>query len=82
MWYEKWSKKAPGLDGFSMVFFQSCWDVLKEDLMKVFLEFFLVGKLEENLNTTFIALIPKKIEALEIKDYRAISLISGVHDHF
>ena len=28
--------KAPGLDGFTMSFFQSCWGILKEDVMKVF----------------------------------------------
>jgi len=31
--------KAPGPDGFSMVFFQQCWGVLKKDIMAVFLEF-------------------------------------------
>ncbi len=25
--------KALGLDGFSMAFFQSCWDAMKEDVM-------------------------------------------------
>jgi hypothetical protein len=25
--------KAPGPDGFSMVFFQTCWDVLSCDIM-------------------------------------------------
>lgn len=31
--------KAPGLDGFSMNFYQVCWDIIK-DPMKVFLESF------------------------------------------
>ncbi|XP_042952272.1 uncharacterized protein LOC122289359 [Carya illinoinensis] len=31
--------KAPGFDGFSMAFFYACWDIVKEDLMKVFIEF-------------------------------------------
>jgi len=35
--------KAPGSDGFSMAFFQSCWDAIK-DVMKVFLEFHEGGK--------------------------------------
>lgn len=44
---ESWSgekmvkDKASGIDGFSMGFFKTCWDVVKEDLMKVFQE--LVG---------------------------------------
>jgi hypothetical protein len=36
--------KAPKPDDFSMGFFQSCWDVIKEDVMKVFLEFHERGK--------------------------------------
>lgn len=28
--------KAPGPDGFSMLFYQECWESIKEDLMKVF----------------------------------------------
>jgi hypothetical protein len=31
--------KAPGPDGFTMAFFQKCWDILKNDLMAVFAEF-------------------------------------------
>jgi hypothetical protein len=28
--------KAPGPDGFSLAFFQDCWDVIKSDFMGVF----------------------------------------------
>lgn len=31
--------KAPGPDGFSMAFFQSCWSVLKKEIMDVFQNF-------------------------------------------
>jgi hypothetical protein len=31
--------KALGLDGSTMAFFQKCWEVLKHDIMAVFLEF-------------------------------------------
>jgi hypothetical protein len=34
---------------------------------------------KKNLNATFIALITKKPEALEVKDFRPISLVSGVY---
>ncbi|KAG6717072.1 hypothetical protein I3842_04G079200 [Carya illinoinensis] len=39
--------KAPGPDGFSMGFFQTCWEILKDDLMKVFQEFHSYGKFEK-----------------------------------
>jgi hypothetical protein len=49
--------KAPSPDGFFMVFFQACWNVLKKDIMKVFRDFHARGKFERSLNATFIALI-------------------------
>ena len=52
--------KAPGLDGFTMSFFQSCWGILKEDVMKVFHYLHAHGYFEKSLNATFITLIPKK----------------------
>jgi hypothetical protein len=51
--------KAPGPDGFSMAFFQACWDVLRVDIMKVFSDFHARGKFEKSLNASFITLIPK-----------------------
>lgn len=35
--------KALGPDGFSMVVFQDCWEIVKGDLMKVFGQFFESG---------------------------------------
>jgi len=34
---------------------------------------------EKSLNATFVALIPKKAGAVELRDFRPISLISGVY---
>ena len=39
------SGKVPGPDGFTFVFFQNCWDIFKLELLKVFAEFFLNGKI-------------------------------------
>lgn len=61
--------KAPGPDRFSMAFYHVCWDVVGEDIMKVFYEFHSFGKSEKSLNATFIALIPKKVVAVEVKDF-------------
>jgi hypothetical protein len=44
------SDKALGPDGYSMAFFQACWDVLKEDIMNVFHDFHTRGKFERSLN--------------------------------
>ena len=71
--------KAPGPDGFTFVFFQNCWDIVKKDLLKVFAEFFLNGKIGICMNSTFISLIPKKDRSIKVKDFRPISLVSSVY---
>ena len=47
--------------------------------MAVFHHFFAKGQFEKSLNATFITLIPKKNEAIEVKDSRSISLVWGVY---
>ncbi len=37
------------------------------------------GSFEKSLNATFLALIPKKVEAVEVKEFRPISLVSGLY---
>ena len=71
--------KAPGLDGFSMAFFQSCWSVLKTEIMAIFHNFHTQGVFEKSLNALFLALIPKKVDAEEVKDFRPISLVGGIY---
>ncbi|RVW56444.1 hypothetical protein CK203_072542 [Vitis vinifera] len=52
--------KALGPNGFTIAMFQECWDVIKEDLIRVFLEFHrsgviakvLSGQLQSVLNET------------------------------
>ncbi len=36
-------------------------------------------KFEKSLNTTFISLIPKKVDATNIRDFRHISLIGSIY---
>ena len=71
--------KAPGPDGFSMAFFQVCWAVVHLDIMVVLRAFHVFGSFEKSLNATFLALIPKKVGAVEVKDFRPISLVSGLY---
>jgi hypothetical protein len=67
--------KAPGLDGFPMAFFQQCWDIIQPDIMGVMQSFHTRGTFATSLNATFLTLIPKKAEAMEVKDFRPISLV-------
>ena len=70
--------KAPGPDGFTMAFYHHCWGVVERDVLAVFEEFYQHSKFEKSLNATFIALIPKKNGASNIRDFRPISLVGSV----
>jgi hypothetical protein len=71
--------KAPSPNGFTIAFFQACWGVVKHDFMAVFAEFHRRRQLVKSLNATFISLILKKADAVEMKDFRPISLVRGVY---
>jgi hypothetical protein len=71
--------KAPGPNGFTLAFFQDCWDVIKTDLMGIFQDFHTHSKFVKSINATFLALISKKFGAVDLKDFRPISLVSGVY---
>ena len=71
--------KAPGPDGYSMAVFQSHWDIVKHDIMKVFEEFHQSGIINGITNETHICLIPKKLNSCRIKDYRPISLVTSLY---
>ena len=66
-------------DGFSLAFFHHCWRVVEGDVLAVFEEFYLHSKFEKSLNATFIALIPKKNDASNIRDFRPISLVGSLY---
>jgi hypothetical protein len=63
--------KALRPNGFSMVFF---WEVLKENIMAVFKEFYSRGKFGKSFNATFVSLIWKKAGVVEINDFHPINL--------
>jgi hypothetical protein len=71
--------KALGPDGFSLAFYQDCWEVVKGDFMAVFADFHSQGKFVKIINSTFISLIPKFHGAKKIKDFCPISLVGGVY---
>ncbi|KAK1279157.1 hypothetical protein QJS04_geneDACA021350 [Acorus gramineus] len=70
---------SPGPDGFTSGFFQTCWDIVKEDLVLAIKEFFDRGTLLQQLNNSFIALIPKNSQACSLDQFRSISLCGTVY---
>ena len=55
-------EKALDLDGSTIVVYQKCWDVIKEDLLRVFSEFHSNGIINQSTNAIFIALRQKKVK--------------------
>ena len=62
--------KAPGPDGFTIAFWQSSWELVKEEVMELFREFYNQCSFANSLNSTFIVLIPKKGGAEDLGDFR------------
>jgi hypothetical protein len=71
--------KAPVPDSFSIAFYRSYWSIVKDDIMGVFHNFHRHERFKKSLNTTFIALIPKKTGQLEVRDFRPISLVGSFY---
>ena len=71
--------KTPGPDGYSLAVFQSQWDTVKNDLMKVFDEFYDSGVINGISNETYICLIPKKLNSCRVRDFRPISLVTSLY---
>ncbi|GLT66339.1 hypothetical protein SLA2020_387070 [Shorea laevis] len=71
--------KAPGLDEFNFNFIKLIWSSMKEDFVSFFEEFHQRGRLVRGLNSSFITLIPKKLNPIELKDFRPITLIGCVY---
>lgn len=71
--------KAPGRDGFIGVFFRSCWATIKSDVMLAFDQVYCnAGQKFCNLNTTMVALLPKKDGATKMYAFRPTILIHSV----
>ncbi|KAJ9678521.1 hypothetical protein PVL29_020644 [Vitis rotundifolia] len=71
--------KAPGPDGFTLAFWQSCWEFIKEEILEMFKEFYEHSSFLKSLNNTFLVLIPKKSGAEDLGDFRPISLLGGLY---
>lgn len=70
--------KAPGPDGFTGRFYYVCWDIIREDFMCA-LHAFHCGDMRgmHAINKALITLIPKVDGAVDIRDFRPLSLVHG-----
>lgn len=67
---------APRPDGFNGKFIRKCWPILKADFMRLFADFFNNAIDISSINSSYIALIPKKNNPKTVDDFRPISLLN------
>ena len=67
--------KAPGPDDMNFTFIKKYWHLIKSDFFDFASYFWKNGTLSKGCNASFIALIPKKLDPLELGDFRPISLL-------
>jgi len=66
--------KAPGPDGLNPGFYQDHWSTIRSGVLKFAQSFFETGKIDSEMNHTYICLIQKIDHPMDVKDYRPISL--------
>ncbi|XP_041995763.1 uncharacterized protein LOC121745889 [Salvia splendens] len=65
---------ARGPDGFSAVFYQTCWGIIGTDVVEAIKQVFLGAYLPRSVTATNIVLFPKKASPETWADFRPISL--------
>ncbi|KAG7595360.1 Reverse transcriptase domain [Arabidopsis thaliana x Arabidopsis arenosa] len=71
--------KSLGPDGFTSEFYKATWGLIGKEFTLAVQSFFAKGFLPTGINSTILALIPKKKGAREMKDYRPISCCNVIY---
>ena len=71
--------KAPGLNGFHLVFFQRYWNIVGLSVISFIKTIFQSKKVPENLNSTLICLIPKTERPETFHQFRPIGLCNTLY---
>lgn len=73
------NNKSSGSDGYTSEIFKAYWPIIGKDFIVAVQSFFVKGFLPKEINSTILALIPKKEVAVEMKDYHPISLCNVLY---
>ena len=77
--WECGSSKSLGLDGLNFKFIKEFWDGMKMDVLRFLDKFHANGCFPKGSNASFLALIPKVWDPLNLNDYIPISLIGCIY---
>lgn len=70
-------RSSPGPDGISYEFYTHCFDIIKNDLLKLFNTYYINEEYPPGLFTSgIITLIPKKGDKLDLQNKRPISMLN------
>jgi hypothetical protein len=72
--FGSYAEGAPGPDGFSFLFYQKFWDLIKFDLLNMFKDWNNGELALFRLNFSLLTLIPKEQDARTIQNFRPIAL--------
>lgn len=70
---------ASGPDGFTGLFYQTCWDIVGEDIYMLLQEFYGGAALPKSITHTNLVLLPTKPQVQTFSDLRPISLRNFVN---
>ncbi|CAM2117103.1 unnamed protein product [Caretta caretta] len=70
------TNKSPGMDGLTMEFYRAFWDILGPDLVTVWAESLQSGVLPLSCRRAVLALLPKKEDLRDLRNWRPVSLLS------
>lgn len=71
--------KSSGPDGFNPNFYQSYWHIVGDEVTSVVLKFFNDGTFDHYTNFTYIVLISKIKNPVNVSDFRPISLCNVIY---
>lgn len=67
---------APGPDGFNGLFIKKNLNIIKDDFIRLFKDFCNFNTYLRSINSSIIALVPKKNTPESVDDFRPISLLN------